>query len=84
MRTLKKHCIIKMLSYNKLIILLTGSLVAVSLTRTDFMHVIGLFPDTDSGTNSDLDSKPDDYIVLYRNCSHLTYSDSDSDSDLGP
>ena len=50
------------------------------------MHVIGLFtlPDTDSDTNLDLDSKPDGYLVLYRNCSHRTDSDSDSDLDLDP
>ena len=33
--------------------------------------------ETDSGTDSDLDSKPDGYIVLCRTCSHCTDSDSD-------
>ena len=53
---------------------------------------ISLFtlPDTDSGTDSDSDSKLDGYIVLYRTCSHCTdlnsdaYPDSDSQSPLHP
>ena len=44
--------------------------------------VIFTLRDTDSNTDSDSDSKPDGYIVLNRNCSHCT--DSDSDSDLEP
>ena len=36
MRTLKKHCIIKMLSYNILIILLTSSLVACIVPKDGF------------------------------------------------
>ena len=31
----------------------------------------------DSGTDSDLDSKPNEYTELYRNCSHCTDWDSD-------
>ena len=39
----------------------------------------GLFTltETDSGTDSDLDSKPSGYIVLCRTCSHCTDSDLD-------
>ena len=42
----------------------------------------GLFTllETDSGTNSDSDSKPDCYIVLYRNCSNCTDLDLDPNS----
>ena len=42
-----------------------------------YVHFNGSFtlPQTDSGTDSDLDSKPDGYIVLYRTCSHCTESD---------
>ena len=41
----------------------------------------GLFtlPDIDSVTNSDSDSKPDGRIVLHRNCSQCTDSDSNPD-----
>ena len=35
-------------------------------------------PETDSGMDSDSDSKPNGYIVLCKTCSHCT------DSDLGP
>ena len=42
----------------------------------------GLF--TLSDADSDSDSKPDGYIVLYRNCSHCTDSESDSDPDPDP
>ena len=34
-------------------------------------------PETDSGVGSDLDSKPEGYIVLYRNCQHCTDLESD-------
>ena len=40
------------------------------------------FQVTDSGTDSDSDSKPDNYIVLCRTCSHCT--DSDPYLDLDP
>ena len=36
-----------------------------------------ILTDTDSGVDSDLDSKPDGYIALYKNCSHCTDSDLD-------
>ena len=39
-------------------------------------------PDTDSVTESDLDSKPDGYIILCRKCSH--YTDSDPYIDFDP
>ena len=43
----------------------------------------GLFtlPGTDPVTDSDLDSKPDGYIALRRNCSHCTDTDLDYDPD---
>ena len=51
-----------------------------------FIPDYGLFilPDTGFGTDSNLDSKPDDYIVLCRICSHCINSDLDPypDSDL--
>ena len=46
------------------------------------MQYYGLFPDTDSATDSDSDSKPDGYIVLYRNCFHCMHSDSDCNMNL--
>ena len=45
-------------------------------------HSYGLF--TLPNTDSDLDSKPDGYIMLCRKCSHCTDSDSDSDPDPDP
>ena len=44
---------------------------------------IGLFilPDTDSGIDSDVDAKPDGYIVLYRTCSNFTDSNPYLNSD---
>ena len=46
----------------------------------------GLFtlPDSDSGTDSDSDSKPNGYIVLYRTWPLCMNSDSDSNPDLDP
>ena len=48
-----------------------------SRRRNDRERQLGLIllPDTDRN----LDSKPNGYIVLYRNCSHCTDSDLDSD-----
>ena len=44
----------------------------------------GLFslPDTDSGTNSNSDSKPDGYIVLHGTCLHYMDWNLDSNPDL--
>ena len=41
-------------------------------------------PDTDSDTDSYADSKPNGYIILYRNCSLYMDSGSDCDPDLDP
>ena len=53
-----------------------------------WFHIIinGLFtlPDTDSGTDSDSDSKPDGYMVRCKICSHCTDSNSDSYLDSDP
>ena len=48
------------------------------------IYVLFLLPDTVSVTVSDSVSKPDGYIVLYRNCSYCLDSDSNSDLDPDP
>ena len=52
----------------------------------DTLKNYGLFtlPDTDSATDSDSDYKPDGNIVPYRNYSHCTDSDLDSEPDPDP
>ena len=53
---------------------------ALSCVPLEPSNVPSSLLDSDSDLESDLDSKPYDYIVLCRTCFHCT----DSDSDLGP
>ena len=44
--------------------------------------IMAYLSNTDSVIDSDSDSKPNGSIVLYKNCSHCTDFDLDSDLDL--